>query len=88
MGHKSHEEHRKKSKCIVCGQHVEEEHRLHGEHVHSNMINDLKRRFIISVILTIFTSCCIIFSFCSSSSDTILKSPNDFFLLYFFVDDF
>ncbi|MGZ7107949.1 MAG: copper-translocating P-type ATPase, partial [Methanobacterium sp.] len=41
------------SKCIVCGQPVEEEQRLHGEHVHAGMLNDLKRRFIISVILTI-----------------------------------
>ncbi|MGZ7119521.1 MAG: heavy metal translocating P-type ATPase, partial [Methanobacterium sp.] len=50
MNHKKHGE---KSKCIVCGQPVEEEQRLHGEHVHAGMLNDLKRRFIISVILTI-----------------------------------
>ncbi|MGZ7209469.1 MAG: copper-translocating P-type ATPase, partial [Methanobacterium sp.] len=49
----NHKKHGEKSKCIVCGQPVEEEQRLHGEHVHAGMLNDLKRRFIISVILTI-----------------------------------
>ncbi|MGZ7068081.1 MAG: copper-translocating P-type ATPase [Methanobacterium sp.] len=53
MDHMNHKKHGEKSKCIVCGQPVEEEQRLHGEHVHAGMLNDLKRRFIISVILTI-----------------------------------
>ncbi len=53
MEHMNHEEHGEKSKCIVCGEPVKEEQRLHGEHVHSGMLNDLKRRFLISLILTI-----------------------------------
>lgn len=53
MEHMGHEGHEEKSKCIVCGEPVEEEQRLHGEHVHSGMLNDLKRRFLISLILTI-----------------------------------
>lgn len=48
-----HEEHGDKRKCIVCGQQVEEEHRIHGEHIHAGMLDDLKRRFFISLIITI-----------------------------------
>lgn len=48
-----HEKHAEKRKCIVCGQQVEEEHRLHGEHAHKSMLEDLKRRFWISLILTV-----------------------------------
>ena len=53
MEHMHHEEHAEKSKCIVCGQQVKEEHRVHGEHAHKGMLEDLKRRFWISLILTI-----------------------------------
>jgi P-type Cu2+ transporter len=53
MKHMNHEGHAEKSKCIVCGQQVKEEHRVHGEHVHKGMLEDLKRRFWISLILTI-----------------------------------
>jgi Cu2+-exporting ATPase len=53
MEHMDHEGHGEKSKCIVCGEPVKEEQRIHGEHVHKGMLNDLKRRFIISLILTI-----------------------------------
>jgi len=51
--HMHHEKHGEKGKCIVCGQQVEEEHRVHGEHVHTGMLQDLKRRFWISLILTV-----------------------------------
>ncbi len=53
MKHISHEEHKDKGKCIVCGDELSKEHRMEGQHVHSGMLNDLKRRFIVSVILTI-----------------------------------
>ena len=53
MEHMHHEEHAEKGKCIVCGQQAEEEHRIHGEHAHKGMLDDLKRRFWISLILTI-----------------------------------
>lgn len=53
MHEMNHEGHDEKNKCIVCGEPVKEEERLHGEHVHSSMLKDLKRRFIVSVILTI-----------------------------------
>ena len=51
--HMHHEKHGEKGKCIVCGQQMEEEHRVHGEHVHTGMLKDLKRRFWISLILTV-----------------------------------
>lgn len=51
--HMHHEKHGEKGKCIVCGQQMEEEHRVHGEHVHTSMLKDLKRRFWISLILTV-----------------------------------
>jgi Cu2+-exporting ATPase len=50
MNHEGHEE---KGKCIVCGQQMKEEDRMHGEHIHSSMIQDLKKRFWISLIITI-----------------------------------
>lgn len=51
--YRDHEGHDEKGRCIVCGNEMNEEHRMEGEHVHSGMLNDLKKRFIISVILTI-----------------------------------
>lgn len=42
-----------KGKCVVCGNGLTEEHRQKREHVHSDMIADLKKRFIISLIITI-----------------------------------
>lgn len=53
MEHMDHEKHAEKRKCIVCGRQAGEEHRLHGEHSHKGMLEDLKRRFWISLILTI-----------------------------------
>ncbi|MBP2045640.1 heavy metal translocating P-type ATPase [Methanobacterium aggregans] len=47
--HEAHE----KGKCVVCGKELTEKHRMEGEHVHSSMIEDLKKRFWISLILTI-----------------------------------
>ncbi|MGB9936172.1 MAG: copper-translocating P-type ATPase [Methanobacterium sp.] len=49
---KMHHEKAKKDKCIVCGQKMEEQG-MHGEHMHLDMISDLKRRFWISLIITI-----------------------------------
>ena len=46
-------EHTKEGKCIVCGDKLDEEHRMHKEHHHSDMIDDLKRRFWISLLVTI-----------------------------------
>ncbi|MBU4548131.1 MAG: cadmium-translocating P-type ATPase, partial [Euryarchaeota archaeon] len=48
-----HTNHKKKDKCVVCGDELTEEHKMEGEHVHAGMIEDLKRKFIISVIITI-----------------------------------
>ncbi|WP_414469858.1 heavy metal translocating P-type ATPase [Methanobacterium sp. ACI-7] len=53
MKHMHHDEHKEKGKCVVCGQQMEEEHRVHGEHIHTGMLDDLKKRFWISLILTI-----------------------------------
>ena len=53
MKHMNHEGHEEKGKCIVCGQQMKEEHRMQGEHIHSSMIQDLKKRFWISLIITI-----------------------------------
>ena len=53
MKHMNHEGHEEKGKCIVCGQQMKEEHRMQGEHIHSGMIQDLKKRFWISLIITI-----------------------------------
>jgi Cu2+-exporting ATPase len=51
----NHEMHHEgpKNKCVVCGEELTREHRMRGEHVHTGMIEDLKRRFWISVIITI-----------------------------------
>ena len=53
MKHMNHEGHEEKGKCIVCGQQMKEEQRIHGENIHSGMIQDLKKRFWISLIITI-----------------------------------
>ena len=53
MEHMDHEKHDEKRKCIVCGRQTGEKHRMHGEHAHKGMLKDLKRRFWISLILTI-----------------------------------
>lgn len=53
MEHMNHEKHEEKGKCVVCGEEMDENHKIEGEHVHAGMIEDLKRRFIISVIITI-----------------------------------
>jgi Cu2+-exporting ATPase len=45
--------HKDKSKCVVCGQQINQEHKMHGEHDHSGMLEDYKKRFWISLILTI-----------------------------------
>lgn len=50
MDHTGHEDH---GKCVVCGEKLSEEHQAHGEHIHSSMVDDLKKRFWISIILTI-----------------------------------
>ncbi|ADZ09340.1 copper-translocating P-type ATPase [Methanobacterium lacus] len=50
MGHADHET---MGKCVVCGGDLDEKHRLKGGHVHSNMIDDLKKRFWISLIFTV-----------------------------------
>jgi P-type Cu2+ transporter len=49
MEHMEHE----KGKCVVCGDGLTEEHRMGGEHAHLGMIEDLKKRFWISLIFTI-----------------------------------
>lgn len=53
MRQEKHEEHQEKGKCLVCGEELTEEHKMEGEHVHAGMIEDLKRRFWISLIVTI-----------------------------------
>ena len=52
MEHMDHESH-EKGECVVCGGKLTEKHRMEGEHVHSSMINDLKKRFLISLLITI-----------------------------------
>lgn len=49
----NHERHEETGKCVVCGEELTEEHKMEGENVHAGMIEDLKKRFIISVIITI-----------------------------------
>ena len=53
--HSQHDMHNEepKSKCVVCGEELTSEHKMEGEHVHTGMIEDLKRRFWISLIITI-----------------------------------
>ena len=53
MEHMDHESTDKHGKCVVCGEELNEHHTMEMEHVHSNMIGDLKKRFIISIILTV-----------------------------------
>jgi Cu2+-exporting ATPase len=53
MEHMGHEKHEKKGECVVCGGELSEKHRMEGEHVHSSMIDDLKKRFWISLIITV-----------------------------------
>ena len=53
MEHMDHESHNEMGKCVVCGNNLTEKHRMEGEHVHSGMIEDLKKRFWISLIITI-----------------------------------
>lgn len=38
---------------IKINQHDHEKHKMEGKHVHAGMIEDLKRRFIVSLIITI-----------------------------------
>ena len=52
MEHMDHEDHEKMGKCVVCGGKLTEQHRMEGGHVHSGMIDDLKKRFWISLIIT------------------------------------
>ncbi len=53
MGHMDHGDTQEKGKCVVCEGELNEKHRMEGEHVHSNMIDDLKKRFWISLLFTI-----------------------------------
>lgn len=45
--------HEDMGKCVVCGEEMNEEHQAHAEHMHASMVDDLKRRFWISIILTV-----------------------------------
>jgi Cu2+-exporting ATPase len=49
MGHEEHQ----KGECVVCGEELDQQHRMKGEHAHSGMIADLMKRFWISLLLTI-----------------------------------
>jgi Cu2+-exporting ATPase len=53
MEHMDHEDHDKMGECVVCGGELTEEHRMEGGHVHSGMIDDLKKRLWISLLFTI-----------------------------------
>lgn len=53
MEHMDHESTEEMGKCVVCGNNLTEKHRMEGEHLHSGMIEDLKKRFWISLIITI-----------------------------------
>jgi P-type Cu2+ transporter len=58
MDHKNsmnmeHANHESMGKCVVCGGDLDEKHRQEGSHVHSSMIDDLKKRFWISLIFTL-----------------------------------
>lgn len=48
-----HTDHETMGKCVVCGGDLDEKHRHEGTHVHTNMIDDLKKRFWISLIFTV-----------------------------------
>lgn len=52
MEHGAYEDH-EKGKCVVCKGELNEKHRMEGEHTHSSMIEDLKKRFWISLIISI-----------------------------------
>ena len=45
--------HEKMGECVVCGGKLTEQHRMEGGHIHSSMINDLKKRLWISLLITI-----------------------------------
>jgi P-type Cu2+ transporter len=49
MGHEDHE----MGECVVCGAKLDEQHRMEGGNAHSGMLNDLKKRFWISLVFTI-----------------------------------
>jgi len=49
MGHEGYD----KGKCVVCGDYLTKKHKMEGEHIHKGMIEDLKRRFLISLFITI-----------------------------------
>ncbi len=53
MEHMDRKDHEKMGKCVVCGGNLNEQHRMGGENLHSGMINDLKKRFWISLFFTI-----------------------------------
>jgi P-type Cu2+ transporter len=53
LEHMDHEDHKKMSECVVCGAKLGKQHRMGGEHIHSSMINDLKKRFWISLLFTV-----------------------------------
>jgi|GEM_PF-3237001 Cu2+-exporting ATPase len=48
-----HEGPEEKDKCIVCGKEMDRKHKMEGGHVHTGMIEDLKKRFIICIIITV-----------------------------------
>jgi P-type Cu2+ transporter len=48
-----HMNHKKMGECVVCGGKLTEQHRMERGHIHSGMIDDLKKRFWISLIITI-----------------------------------
>lgn len=54
MDHMDHEMgHETPGKCVVCGDKLTEHHRMEQANAHSSMINDLMRRFWISLLITI-----------------------------------
>jgi len=48
-----HMNHESMGKCLVCGGELDEKHSHEGSHVHSTMIDDLKKRFWISLLFTL-----------------------------------
>lgn len=48
-----HMDHESMGKCVVCGGDLDNKHRHEGSHIHSNMIDDLKKRFWISLLFTV-----------------------------------
>ncbi len=47
----------KNNKCLVCGNELTKAHKMEGEHMHTGMIEDLKKkRFIICIIITAYSS--------------------------------